>query len=385
MKWSIWPHITLVLGITTALVTGGITSAIQAQEGLSGSQGKTLLQDYQKALQALPPLPNLQFRQQVRVSGTQDFVATLDVLYRQDQSWQAWLAEGDRIRLIDSQKLSIVNQSDLLELYSVYVEDPETLLPSVGLRLQTSPGEYQVKSLTEEILGDKPVYRLGLEGGGQLRELWLDQETKLPHQALFFLSGVWGQAYALMQLGPVEDSYWLPQKTQINLGYGFWVLQGLSRRTFRGSLTLQHEYQDYKVLPEGIPLRFLPSRPPVDAPPTVAGVTQSQVELAQIESLGTNAEGKEEFSIGLSSQSKDKVLLGDRITAFNLTRPASRDSLTEFDTVALLQVGLGSLPLYLFQFDTETPLYPIKPVNPTQNNPEDVFVDPPATIQLFGN
>ncbi|MEN9230723.1 MAG: hypothetical protein Q6L68_07445, partial [Thermostichus sp. DG02_5_bins_236] len=40
------------------------------------------LERYNSALRQLPPLPNLQYRQQVRVEGSQTFTATLDVLYR---------------------------------------------------------------------------------------------------------------------------------------------------------------------------------------------------------------------------------------------------------------------------------------------------------------
>lgn len=347
--------------------------------------GAELFRNYRQALNDLPGLPNLQYRQQVRVSGSQEFTATLDVLYRQDRSWQAWLAQGDRIRLLDSDDLEVVNQSDVFELYSVYVSEPEALVPEVGLQLAGDQEDYLVTSVGQRFLDGQTLHHLVLEPeqGGQLRELWLDPSTFLPHQALLFLSGVWGEAYVLITFSALEE-YWLPEVTRINLGYGFWTLEGLSRRTFRGSLSIQHEYQNYQILPEGEELSFQPSQPPVDSPPTVVGFTPEQIEAGDIRSLGVNEQGSEEFSIGLSSQGRE-ALLGDRITAFNLTRPASRDALTQIDTLASLDLGTITLPLYLFQFDTGTPLSPIQPGSPPSQSSRDVFEDRPRAIRIFGN
>lgn len=358
--------------------------ALTTQAATQIESGAELLENYQQALRSLPSLPNLQYRQQVRVSGTQEFTATLDVLYRADRSWQAWLAQGDRIRLLDSEELKIVDQSDVFELYSVYVSDPEALIPEVGFRLGGAEADYRVTGVEQRSLGERPLHHLTLEpqGEGQLRELWLDPETYLPHQALLFLSGVWGEAYVLIEFAPVED-YWLPQTTRINLGYGFWTLEGLARRVFRGSLSIEHQYQTYQVLPEGEELRFQATRPPVDQPPTVIGFTPAQIEAGDVRSLGVNEAGEEEFSIGLGSEGSE-ALLGDRITAFNLTRPATRDALTQIDTLARLDWIAGDLPLYLFQFDTGTPIAPLQPGGTTPPR-GDVFEDPPRAIRLFGN
>ncbi len=357
--------------------------ALTAEAATQIESGTELLENYQQALRSLPPLPNLQYRQQVRVSGTQEFTATLDVLYRQDRSWQAWLAQGDRIRLLDSEELKVVNQSNVFELYSVYVSDPEALIPEVGFRL--GEADYRVTAVDQRSLGEQPLHHLTLEpeGEGQLRELWLDPKTYLPHQALLFLSGVWGEAYVLIEFAPVEN-YWLPQTTRINLGYGFWTLEGLARRVFRGSLSIEHQYQSYQILPEGEELRFQVTRPPVDQPPTVVGFTPAQIEAGDVQSLGVNEVGEEEFSIGLSGESSE-VLLGDRITAFNLTRPATRDALTQIDTLARLDWIAGDLPIYLFQFDTGIPISPIQPGGSSQPRGDDVFEDPPKAIRLFGN
>ncbi len=363
----------------TSLPSSRVQAATQIEDG------EQLLQNYQAALQDLPALPNLQYRQQVRVSGTQEFTATLDVRYREDQSWQAWLAQGDRIRLLDSEDLKIVDQSDVFQLYSVYVSDPEALIPEVGFRLQGSEEEYQVTAVEQRFLNEQTLHHLTLEpeADGQLRELWLDPDTFLPHQALLFLSGVWGEAYVLIEFAPVEE-HWLPETTRINLGYGFWTLEGLSRRVFRGSLSIEHQYQNYQILPEGGDLRFRATQPPVDRPPQVVGFTPAQIEAGEVQSLGTNEDGSEEFSIGLTSEGRE-ALLGDRITAFNLTRPASRDARTQIDTLARLDWIGGDLPIYLFQFDTGTPISPIQPGNPQQPTRGDVFEDPPRAIRLFGN
>ena len=112
------------LGGVVLLLAGlvGLPSAdlALAQAELISSRGsdqdpQLWLERYNAALKQLPPLPNLQYRQQVRVEGSQTFTATLDVLRRRDGSWQAWVAEGDRVRLLDSRQLEAVNQSDLLK------------------------------------------------------------------------------------------------------------------------------------------------------------------------------------------------------------------------------------------------------------------------------
>ncbi len=348
--------------------------------------GTQLLTQYLVVLQQLPELPNLQFRQQVRVSGSQEFLATLDVLRRRDGSWQAWINQGDRIRLLDSEELKIVNQSDILELYSVYVTQPEALLTEVGFNLTTPLSQYQVTDVQQERLGDREVFHLFLEPrrDGQIRELWLDQETLLPRQALLFLSGVWGQAYVLLTFAEV-DQYWLPSSARINVGYGFWTLDGLSRRTFRGSLSIQHDYQDYQVLPDGVALQFQSSRPPVDSPPQVIAAEDNPIRAGDVQALGPNAEGNEVFTLDLQAEGGE-TLLGDRISAFNLTRPATRNALTQFDTLASLGLGGDSLPLYLFQFDTGSPIAPLQPLDQSpQANPRDVFEQRPPAVKLFGN
>jgi hypothetical protein len=391
------------LGGVVLLLAGlvGLPSAdlALAQAELISSRGsdqdpQLWLERYNAALKQLPPLPNLQYRQQVRVEGSQTFTATLDVLRRRDGSWQAWVAEGDRVRLLDSRQLEAVNQSDLLRLYSVYVSRPEALLPSVNFHLEADPTRYHVFSSERADLAGSPVQHLRLEPlqKGQVRELWLDPESGLPRQVLLFLSGVWGQAYVLMGFTTVPAPegglrYWLPESTRINLSYGFWTLEGLTRRVFRGSLAIRHDYQDYRILPEGVQLRFLPSQPPLDAPPVVAGLPESapQLELGDVQVLGVDEQGNQQFRIGLGRRTAAETPLEDRIAAFNLTRPASRNALTQIDTVAFLSLGSSQLPIYLFQFDTGRPLYPLQGVGQPQVDPNEVFDPRPPVIKLFGD
>ncbi|MFS8812342.1 hypothetical protein NW820_06635 [Synechococcus sp. R55.7] len=394
-----WGYLGGVVFLATGLVglpSGDPAVAQSAPSSLASPKQdpQAWLERYNAALEQLPPLPNLQYRQQVRVEGSQTFTATLDVLYRRDGSWQAWVAEGDRIRLLDSRQLEVVNQSDLLQLYSVYVSRPEALLPSVSFYLKADPSRYRVLSSERVDLAGSPVQHLRLEPiqEGQLRELWLDPQSGLPRQVLLFLSGVWGQAYVLMGFTAVPapeggERYWLPESTRINLGYGFWTLEGLNRRVFRGSLSIQHDYQDYRILPEGTQLRFLPSQPPVDAPPVVAGLPGSapQAELGDVRALGVDEQGNQQFSIGLGRRSSPDNSLEDRIVAFNLTRPTSRNALTQIDTLALLPLGNGQLPIYLFQFDTGRPLSPLQGVERPRVDPNEVFAPRPPAIRLFGD
>lgn len=380
----------MVLGMTGMGMSASWGAEIEAPILLAQAEsrdGEEWLARYEESWGSLPPLPNLQFRQQVRMSGTQEFTATLDVLYRQDGSWQVWLGEGDRIRLLDSRDLEVVNQSDILRMYSVYTTRPNALMPEVGFDVSAPEGRYAVQSVTEVLLsGERRAMHLVLEpsGAGQLREIWLDPETGLPHQSLLFLSGIWGQAFALLEFAAVED-YWLPSSAQINAGYGFWTLDGLSRRVLRGSLMISHEYQDYQVLPAGEELRFAASKPPVDQPPTLMGVPGESrlIQSGDVQALGANAEGNQEFSIGLGRDELEPI--DERILAFNLTRPASRNALTQIDTLASLSLGGDTLPVYLFQFDTERPLSPIQGSAAPSVDPNDVFRERTRVIRLLGN
>ncbi len=140
-------------------------------------------------------------------------------------------------------------------------------------------------------------------------------------------------------------------------------------------------------MPEGTQLRFLPSQPPVDAPPVVAGLPGSapQAELGDVRALGVDEQGNQQFSIGLGRRSSPDNSLEDRIVAFNLTRPTSRNALTQIDTLALLPLGNGQLPIYLFQFDTGRPLSPLQGVERPQVDPNEVFAPKPPAIKLFGD
>ncbi|MEN9223289.1 MAG: hypothetical protein Q6M04_12715, partial [Thermostichus sp. BF3_bins_97] len=185
-RWKSLCGVLILLGVLGA-IPSGLSAFAQSGQPAANTQSsepdsQTWLERYNAALRQLPPLPNLQYRQQVRVEGSQTFTATLDVLYRRDGSWQAWVAEGDRIRLLDSRQLEVVNQSDLLGLYSVYVNRPEALLPSVGFNLEALPSRYRVLSSEAVDLAGSPAQHLRLEPlqEGQLRELWLDPESGLP-------------------------------------------------------------------------------------------------------------------------------------------------------------------------------------------------------------
>ncbi|MEN9224544.1 MAG: hypothetical protein Q6M54_03640 [Thermostichus sp. DRC_bins_24] len=397
---GLWKSLCGVLLLLGGLcpIPSGVSAFAQSGQPVTNTQSsepdsQAWLERYNAALSQLPPLPNLQYRQQVRVQGSQTFTATLDVLYRRDGSWQAWVAEGDRIRLLDSRRLEVVNQSDLLGLYSVYVNRPEALLPSVGFNLEALPSRYRVLSSETVDLAGSPAQHLRLEPlqEGQLRELWLDPESGLPRQVLLFLSGVWGQAYALIGFTEVPaeggERYWLPDSTRINLGYGFWTLEGLTRRVFRGSLSIQHDYQDYRILPAGSQLRFVPSQPPVDNLPVVAGVDDRapRIELGDVQALGVDEQGNQQFSIGIGGRTSPETRLEDRITAFNLTRPASRNVLTQIDTLAFLPLGSDRLPIYLFQFDTGRPLSPLQGVESPRVDPNEVFGPRPPALKLFGD
>ncbi|NJK71960.1 MAG: hypothetical protein HC926_00590 [Synechococcaceae cyanobacterium SM2_3_60] len=144
-----------------------------------------LLTEYARAIANLPPLPNLQFRQQVQVTGEQDYAATLDVLYREDGSWQSWLAEGDRVRLLDSRQAAFSSGNDLLQLYSTYVDQADSLILEGTLRLDAAAGSYPEATVADAVVNEQAVHHIVLNNTtGQVRELWLDPTTFLPIQAL---------------------------------------------------------------------------------------------------------------------------------------------------------------------------------------------------------
>ncbi len=321
-----------------------------------------LLTEYAQAIANLPPLPNLQFRQQVQVTGEQDYAATLDVLYREDGSWQTWLAEGDRVRLLDSRRAAFSSGNDLLQLYSTYVDQADSLILEGTLRLDAAAGSYPEATVEDAVVNDQTVHHIVLNNTtGQVRELWLDPDTFLPVQALLQIRDRWGNAFALVQYAAFED-LWLPQRLDINLAYGFWTMQGLRRRTFQGELAIRHDYQNYLRLdsvPFGsAPLSFDPQRPPTGVEPAALATT----EVGEINQIGLDADGNLQFDVGLRGSGTTSPL-EQRINAFNAARPGFRNALTQFDTLVNLRWGVATLPVYLLRFDAGTSLLPFEAGN----------------------
>ena len=211
--------------------------------------GDLLLQAYSEAYAALPPLPALQFRQNIRVSGSSEYSATVDMLYRPDGSWQAWLYEGNRARLLDSAHIKMVSQTDIAKLYGTYITDPDAMAVAETWSLNAAPEDYRVESVERVQLGDRFVHHLVLNPltGGWLRELWLDPERHLPIQAKLSPTTQWGDSSVTLQFGPV-DRYWLPQAMQVDLGYRFLSFPGLLQvRSFDGALGLGQGYLVLKI------------------------------------------------------------------------------------------------------------------------------------------
>ncbi|MEO1131599.1 MAG: hypothetical protein AAFX40_02710 [Cyanobacteria bacterium J06639_1] len=360
----------------------------------STTQPDALLRSYQQAIAALPKLPSLQYRQQVNVSGTQSYAATLDVLQRRDGSWQAWVGEGDRTRLMDSAELQFVNEDDVAKLYTVYVSSPDELVVSGSLALNAGDKRYRAVKAEVRRLGDRAVNHLVLESdnGGQLQELRLDPQTNLPVRALLGLSDRWGSAYALVSFGSVEQ-FWLPQTIDINLSYGFWTLSGLERRSFRGDLEIRHDFQDYILLPDEDELvSFDPNRPPAGSAPAALQATSSSTQRTSSTSvLGADASGTERLRVNLQDSTSSSTL-SERITTFNLTRPSLRDPLTEIDTSMMLSMGALSMPLYLLQFDLGQAILPSAPPGSATGgsggnryDPVDPTDSRQPNFKLFGN
>lgn len=343
-----------------ALTPGVLLPERQHETAIAANavQPDALLRSYQQAIAALPALPTLQYRQQVRVSGTQSYAATLDVLYRNDGSWQAWVSEGDRARLLDSKDLQFVNEGDVGRLYSVYVGSPDELVVTGTLALSAGTQQYRAVRADVQQLGDRAVHHLVLDSnGGQLQELWLDPQTNLPLQALLGLSDRWGGASALVSFGPFEQ-YWMPQAIDVNLAYGFWTLSGFERRSFRGELTIRHDFQDYILLPDDAELpRFDRNQPPAGSAPAAVKTAATTERTGSTRSLGADASGTERLQVNLQDRTSNSTL-SDRIANFNLTRPSLRDPLTEIDTAMTLSMGTLSLPLYLLQFDLGQAILP---------------------------
>ncbi|MEM6447293.1 MAG: hypothetical protein AAF704_12115 [Cyanobacteria bacterium P01_D01_bin.123] len=391
------------LGAISGLVLASILASIphfrstlpfgEAAIAATSVQPDALLRSYQQAIAALPQLPTLQYRQQVQVSGSQSYAATLDVLYRRDSTWQAWVSEGDRARLLDSEELQFVNEGDVARLYSVYVGSPDELVVSGTLALNALGANVRATSADVHQLGDRAVNHLVLEsnGGSQLQELWLDPQTHLPLQALLGISDRWGGASALVSFGAV-DRYWMPQTIDVNLVYSFWTLSGLERRTFQGELAIRHDFQDYILLSDDAELpSFDQNRPPTGSAPAAVKTASTSERAGSTRAIGTDVTGQQRLQVNLQDRTSNSSL-AERITTFNLTRPSLRNPLTEIDTAMTLSMGGLSMPLYLLQFDLGQAILPSAPPGSTAGgaggnryDPVDPTDSRQPNFTLFGN
>ena len=334
------------------------SSSASANQPLSG---EALLQAYYEAREALPPLPALQYRQQIRVSGSTEYNTTVDMLYRQDGSWQAWLYEGNRARLLDSTRLKPVSQTDVAKLYGTYVTDPNAMAVEETWSLNATPEDYRVETVEMVRLGDRIVYYLTLEPSqaGWLRELWLDPERYLPVRLRLAPSTRWGDSSVTIEFAPV-DRYWLPQKMHVALDYWFLSFPGLLQvRSFEGALEIEHEYWDYTFLVEGKdPLHFSANQPSATGQlATVVGAVPPSTASATNRRDRGGLNSPVQLDASLTDRQMDSTL-ATKVADYNATQPGLHDGRKQFDTISLIHLGNTVFPIYLLRFDVEGSLTP---------------------------
>ncbi len=327
-----------------------------------------LLTRYHQALQQLPAPTQTHYTQQIQTSNWQESITTADFRFREDGNWEARMLEGDKLRTLNSSQVELVDQSDRLRLYSLYIQRPEKLAPQVTLDLDAPPEAYTPVVIETRELGGKPVHYLQLKPNnkGRLRELWLDPETALPRRARLYLSGLWGVANMTLDFQPVE-TYWLPSRTRMEIDMNFWVPLGLSQRTFKGLIDIGSQYTDYQLGTQaGQPL------PSASATPQTTKSPPNRSDKNPSDGTKDSALGNP-LEVSVSTQ-RSSSLLADRIADFNLSKPDLSDPKTNINTFYTLKMGKTSLLMYLFRFNSKQPFIPLEPANTRGDS-----------FKLFGN
>ncbi len=332
-----------------------------AAQALPG--GVELLTRYHQALQALEVPQQRRYEQRIQTAGWQEAITTGQFYFRPDGSFQANLTEADHFYRLDSDRFRLVSEADRLALYTEYSERPERVAPHATLDLDATAETYRptVPELTE--IRGKAAYHLRLTplAGGRLRELWLDPQTALPRRAVLALAGVWGIATATLDFQPV-GSYWLPERTRMQIDMNFWVPVGFERRAFTGRIDIGSLLSNYRIGEDtGPPLPILPETRPVRARAEVVGEAAIK---------GTALGAPIELSV---TNEKARSPIADKIAQFNLNKPDLSNPLTRINVFCTLKLGKQDLLLYLFRFDSKQPLMPVESVNAQQD-----------TIRLFG-
>jgi hypothetical protein len=306
-----------------------------------------LLQRYHQALLNLNSPTERRFSQEIQISGWQEAITTGEFSFRSDSTWEGNLTEEDRLYHIQSDRFHLISESDRLALYTAYVERPDQVAPQASIDLDATPETYEIlsKELTE--LRGLKVMRLRLKPKteGQLRELWLDPDTALPRRAVLSLAGVWGIAtYTVDFRG--YGTYWLPDRSRMQIIMNFWVPVGFAQRSFAGKLDIGSQFTNYRFGNEAqLPLPAIPSSP-VE---TVRPDTESG-------KLGKS------LSVTISKQNS-RSPLAEKIAQFNLNKPDLSDPRTHINVFSTLHMGHQDLLIYLFRFDSKQTLVPFEPAN----------------------
>ena len=380
-----WPALLLAIALQSSPVHALPTATFATEPAAPGDRpatittltpsGEELLQAYRDALAALPSPHTYQYRQQIAVTGSTAARNTADVLHRQDGTWQAWLYEGNRARLLDSINLQLVRQTDVAHLYNTYISNPDALAVEEIWSFNADSGAYTVDRIETVQLGDRWVHHLVLtpNEGGWLQHLWLDRDRHLPVRAQLAPSTRWGDSTVTIDFGPV-DRYWLPQAIYVELDYRFLSFPGLLQvRSFSGALNIEHQYQDYTFLDETNDLpSFSANRPSASGQlAAIAGaIPQTTESAAGADALGNPSSDNLQLDASLSDR-QTQTAIATRIDDYNATQPGFRNALQQFDTISQLHLGDSIIPIYLVRFGVEGSLTPVD-----RNRPNASDIDP---------
>lgn len=307
----------------------------------------SLLLRYHKALLGLNPPPERRFSQQIQVSGWQEAITTGEFSFRGDRTWEGNLTEEDRLYHLQSDHFHLISESDRLALYTEYVEKPEQVAPHASIDLDATPETYETLSAEQtELRGTKVVHlRLKPRVDGQLRELWIDPGTGLPRRAVLNLAGVWGIAVYTVDF-QAAGTYWLPERSRMQIVMNFWVPVGFAQRSFAGKLDIGSAFTNYRFGNEAqITLPMIPASPTETVHPDT-----------------TSSKLGKSLSVNLSTQNS-RSPLAEKIAQFNLNKPDLSDPRTHINVFTTLHMGHQDLLLYLFRFDSKQTLVPFEPAN----------------------
>lgn len=307
--------------------------------------GQVLLH-YHEALQTHTIPVERRYHQETSVQGWQNTDQHTDFRWEGENRWKADVTYIDQSMQLDSTAMDLVEPAlfNVLALGNASAGGTDVLGKPIGfigatLDLDASPETYRVTGLDSTQLAGEPVYHLKLEprADGPLRELWLDQKSRLPRRIKGQVAGFWGKALVFLTFRFVDERYWLPHEVQVEATIDYWV--PFQRVT--GFLTIDNHYSNYHLHSSDLPAAPL-SRTAI-SPPNTSPQPRGSDRLLDKNGIPT-------LEVGVATQ-KSASSIADRIVEFNRRKPSITNTKGFADIFIRLKTPGTSVLEYLFRFD----------------------------------